>query len=102
MVEDEETEQMLSVWLEHIQKTTLASIVPERVLRDEPESSYRLSGHCMLTCQLRETGCNMDSPVLRTMKPRLCLHTICELASENLSPKFLMPHVYEYLSLIHI
>ena len=97
MLEEEETERMLSRWLAQIQSTSLASVIPQEVLCGDPGSSYRLSGHCMPTYQLRQLGWDENEPVLRTMKPQLCLHTICEMKGDDLSPRAIMPHVYEYL-----
>ena len=97
MLEEEETERMLCRWLDQIQSTSVASVIPQEVLCGDPESSYRLSGHCMPTHQLRQFGWDENDPVLRTIKPRLCLHTICEMRGEDLSPRTLMPHVYEYV-----
>ncbi len=97
MLNDAATEQMLTKWLEQIQMTNLASIIPQKILCETPERSYRLSGHCVQTTFLPMLGCSADDPILRTIQPQPCLHTICLLTGDQLSPAKLMPHVYQFL-----
>lgn len=97
MLEDAHTERVLAKWLDNIQMTALASVIPQSILLDEPESTYRLSGHCTLTRNLPLLGCDENDPAICTYKPRMCLHTVCELKGEDLSPKALMPYVYDYV-----
>ena len=97
MIEDAQTESTLAKWLSGIQMTSLASIIPQKMLCEQPESLYRLSGHCTLTRNLPLLDCQKDDPVLRTIEPQRCLHTVCELVGENLSPKKLMPYIYTYI-----
>lgn len=97
MLNDAATEHALAQWLEQIQMTSLASIIPQEILKEEPESSYRLSGHCVPTASLHLLGCNFSDSSLYTFQPQMCLHTICMLTGDELSPRKLMPHVYQYL-----
>lgn len=97
MLQDEETEQMLAKWLNGIQITCLGSIIPMHILVDEPQSNYRLSGHCVPTSRLPELLCSESDPVLRCFPATRCIHTVCELTDESLSPDHLLSHVYAYL-----
>lgn len=97
MLHDAATEQMLTRWLEQIQITSLASVIPQKILCESPDSTYRLSGHCVQTAFLPMLGCSADDPVLRKIQPQPCLHTICALTGDKMAPAKLLPHVYQYL-----
>lgn len=98
ILQGEKTEHMLAKWLENIQFTRLGSIIPQHILKEEPQNTYRLSGHCVPTSSLPQLHCAPDDPVLRIFPPMLCIHTVCELSTEEgLSPDKLLPHMYAYL-----
>lgn len=98
MIESPGVEAELSRWLEQIHLTSLSTIIPERVFRGEPDSRFRLSGHCIDEELLPCIGGRAREDVLLHIAPRRCLHTVCAMASDNISPRALMPKVYSLIA----
>ena len=102
IIQGEEIEQALAQWLGSIQFTRLGSIIPVQILTENPQSTYRLSGHCVPTSGLSGLLCSQNHSALRSFSSTLCIHTICELTDEEISPDRILSHVYEYLKDFHL
>lgn len=95
IIETPEVEAEMACWVERIHLSALSSIIPREVFCWEPDSGYRLSGHCMEEDLLEWLNGQRREEVLRHIAPCRCLHTVCMLTGENLSPISLMPEIYE-------